>query len=307
MVKVEKLSSIEDSGSDSDDDISQQEPLAFSTQMSPNENKQIDSSEDETASEESEDNQPVSQSSASFTPKTVKDTMQKYLTKFPNVRVSKLKYSVDVDLTDPDDEIWLVKCPVSVDAKKFLSNAKLNSSSFEHVSQIESPSQVRLEAFVSKNSSKKPATILSGTDFKSFVPIGTIQIRETLETAEVPQPHKQESEDEVPFPEIIRERHPLLGLNYKSALKLPKHVKKSLSVAQQRANKFYFEKSSGNSVEHVGKRKRNDTGELSADCSTADVVKMILKQEAQFPARKKTKKGKEKTVAEDDLSWLQNI
>ncbi|XP_058461556.1 uncharacterized protein LOC131436677 [Malaya genurostris] len=304
MVKTEELSSNEDSDDESDGDFSQN-PLAFSTQQSPRKQRSEDNSDVE-KSDSFEGYHQGSPSNVPLTSKAVLDTMQKYLVKCPNVRVRKLKYNVNVDLSDPDDEVWIVKCPVSIDAKKHLMNAKL-SSSFEQISQIESTNtSFQLEGFVNKNSSQKPVTVLSGAEFKSFVPIGTIQIREALESIDAPSQIEQTSvHGEVPFPELIRDRHPLLGLHYHSALKLPKHVKKSLLLARQQASKCYL--SSGRCTAIDGKRKRIGNEGLSAECTSTEMAQLLDKDKLQSPEKKKAKKQKRKSIIEDDLSWLQNI
>ncbi|XP_065076145.1 uncharacterized protein LOC135699751 [Ochlerotatus camptorhynchus] len=328
MVKVEP------SSSESDSDIPQT-PLAASTQSSPPPAKKIKSnhsdSDHSSASHESEDPAPASQASmASNTPSSVKNTVEKYLNKFPFVRRSKAKNSVDIDLTDSDDEVWIVKCPTSINARKLLHGAKLESFPLETVSKINSPhTEQQLEGFVVKNAIQKPVTIMSGTEFKSFVPVGTIQIRETLQIEKIPTKFVRSEgqrtaaidvDEEIPFPEEIRVRHPLLGLKYKAALKLPKRVKKALSLAQQRADSCYLQKDANLGIvadageeqkEHVAekksKKRKHDELELSADGPTGDMIKMLIKEEAQSPSRKKKVKKEVAQPVDDDLSWLNNM
>lgn len=318
---------------DSDSDI-HQSPLAASTQRSPSPAENIKStngdSDDSDTSHESEDNLPASQDSAAMhTPSSIRNTLEKYLNKFPNVRRSKAKNSVDIDLTDSDDEVWIVKCPTSIDARKILRGAKLDGFPLGEVTEINSPhTEQQLEGFVVKNADQKPVTILSGTEFKSFVPVGTVQIRESLQMEEIstecvkseaPQRVLSKDADEkIPFPEEIQERHPLLGKHYKSSLKLPKRVKKALSMAQQRVDACYLQKDlnadSGEDqkeqvAEKISKKRKHDELELSTDGPTGDMIQMLIKEEAESPSRKKKKlkKEEESQPAEDDLSWLNNM
>ena len=191
-----------------------------------------------------------SETPTNLSSKTLQISKERYLAKLPFVRPSKAKYCVDIDLTDSSDEIYIIKCPSSVDARKVLMGAKLESFALGSISKICSPGELKgaqLEGVLTKNSAQKPVSIMAGTEFKSFVPVGTIQIRETLEDAAPPMPGKNEfnADEEIPFPEDIRERHPLLGVDYQLAQRLPKHVKKALSLAQQRSDALYLQKDDG--------------------------------------------------------------
>ncbi|KAL9693983.1 hypothetical protein quinque_013268 [Culex quinquefasciatus] len=272
-IKVERPSTDDDTGSDSDVPST---PLAASTQRSPlKAERHADSSNSSRGStsgdDDSEDYQPASQEriASPVDPERSGATMDKYFSKFPYVRPSKKKYCVDVDLTDPDDEVWIVRCPASVDAKKLLLGAKFEECRFGQAIKQEGA------------------------------------------------PLTEDEDDSVPYPENLRDRHPLLGLNYKTALKLPKKVKKSLSLAQQRAEACYLQqeekaakepKSSGSPSKKKRKRKASDH---SGDEMMLPVEQ--IKQEVDVvpsPARKKVKKEKKvkgEPAVEDDLSWLHNI
>lgn len=320
MVKVEPPSS----ESDSDSDVPQT-PLAASTQRSPPPAKRVKSTNSD--DDESEDNRTASQASTpSKTPISVKNTLEKYLNKFPSIRRSKVKNSVDIDLTDSDDEVWIVKCPTSIDAKKILQGAKLEDFPLGSVSKIHSShTEHQLEGFVVKNTIQKPVTIMSGTEFKSFVPKGTIQIREHLQIEEIPTLFVKgkiqstipiNTDGQIPFPEEIRERHPLLGIGFKSALKLPKRVKKALSLAQQRADACYLQKNANLNVDVAnGKgQKHRSPGKKSKklkheelELSTDGMIQMLIKEEAHSPSRGKKLKKEVVESVDDDLSWLNNI
>ncbi|XP_055529446.1 uncharacterized protein LOC129721145 isoform X2 [Wyeomyia smithii] len=310
MVKVEQdISSL---SSDSDNEPPST-PLAASTQIATRGRLYGDLDEQSSENDDSEVIQ--NKSKANNGAKTSDNAMQKYLTKFPNVRLSKPRYNVDLDLTDPDNELYLVTCPASIDAMECLLNATLDIPTPGKVRRIDSSSPgLQLEAFTSGNHIKNPVTILVGKQLKSFVPTGTIQIRECLEKHHVPKLMKQKNViNEVPFPEIIRERHPLLGLHYKSVQKLPKRVQKSLSMARQRADMWYLQDIKTNATEveidspENKKRKRTNTAD-NTDISGSTSLE-VIKQEKLSPSKRKVKKEKpiESTAVEDDLSWLQNI
>ncbi|XP_055626053.1 uncharacterized protein LOC129768422 [Toxorhynchites rutilus septentrionalis] len=320
MVKMEMESSAEESGSESS---FLQTPLAASKQKSAPSEEDSGEDDDQTSGDDvpddkSENYQPTSQEMAPATPRSVNDTLKNFLNKFPHVRLRNEKYSADLDLTDPDDEIWIVRCPAAIDAKKVLTNSKLDACQVGEASKIHSlQTDKRLEGFVVENTAQKPVTILAGKNFKSFVPKGTIQIRETCDDFSDSPMVKQEgykgSEDSVPFPEEIRERHPLLGVDYKSALKLPKRTKKALSLAAQRADAWYLQNGTEQIAETVSKKshsiktkRKRKLSELPINCSTDEMIKMLIKEEPGVSPRNKKHK-KEAVAEEDDLSWLQNI
>uniref|UniRef100_A0A8D8MT82 (northern house mosquito) hypothetical protein n=1 Tax=Culex pipiens TaxID=7175 RepID=A0A8D8MT82_CULPI len=319
-IKEERPSTDDDSGSDSDVPST---PLAASTQRSPlKAERHADSSSGSTSGDDdSEDYQPASQEriASPVDPERSGATMDKYFSKFPYVRPSKKKYCVDVDLTDPDDEVWIVRCPASVDAKKLLLGAKFEECRFGHAGKIKSmlKGQPPMEGFAVENTSRKPVVVLSGNEFKSFIPEGTIQIRDVLKSKQEAAPIPEDEDDSVPYPENLRDRHPLLGLDYKTDLKLPKKVKKSLSLAQQRSEACYLqqeektvkEPKSSSSSPSKKKRKRK-----ASDHSGDEMIPVEqIKQEVDVvpsPARKKVKKEKKvkgEPAVEDDLSWLHNI
>lgn len=316
MVKVEPPST----ESESDSDVPPT-PLAVSTQRTPV--KAIKSTNTDSTESSSEDEPSASQANMpSNTPSAVNNTLQKYLDKFPFVRRSNIKNSVDIDLTDSDDEVWIVKCPTSINAKKLLRGAKLEGFPSEPVSKIQSShSEQQLEGFVAKNVLQKPITIMSGTEFKSFVPVGTIQIREHLQMEEVSNGENTVTvDDQIPFPDEIHERHPLLGVEYKSALKLSKRVKKALSLARQRSEAGYLQKDAnfdtaaddGETQEKLAtgkksKKRKLDELQLSTDSPAGDMIQMLIKEEAQSPSRKKKLKKEVADPVDDDLSWLLNI
>ncbi|EAT40801.1 AAEL007491-PA [Aedes aegypti] len=314
MVKIEAPTSESDSGSEVP-----LTPLAASTQKTPPKRVKPDSSDDDDALPESE--KLATESQASNSSKAVKNTKEKYLNKFPNVRPSKAKYSVDIDLSDSSDEVWIVKCPASIDAKKVLLGAKFQGFALGSVSKISSPHEgLQLEGVISKNSNQKPVTIMAGTDFKSWDGPNSRIARYGHVAPQANEKRINKSaidvDEEIPFPEEIRDRHPLLGVDYKLAQRLPKHVKKALSLAQQRSEAIYLQKevspmeaivtkqeTSPAKGKKSRKRKREDHLDYVETTMEDEEIKMMIKEEAKSPSpRKKLKK--ENPVAEDDLSWL---
>uniref|UniRef100_A0A1Q3EX55 Uncharacterized protein n=1 Tax=Culex tarsalis TaxID=7177 RepID=A0A1Q3EX55_CULTA len=320
-IKVEKPSSDEESGSESDVPST---PLAASTQRSPLKSERHEqTSSSGSSSDDSEDYQPASQEriASPIEPELSGATMDRYFSKYPHVRPSKSKYSVDVDLTDPDDEVWIVRCPASVDARKLLLGAKIEECPFGRAGRIKSmlKGQPQMEGFAVENTSRKPVVLLSGNEFKSCIPQGTIQIRAVPKTnpdsiKQEGTPMLEDEDDSVPYPENLRDRHPLLGLDYKPALKLPKKVQKSLSLAQQRAEACYLQQktkeSKGSSSPSKRKRKRKDSEHSADEMIPVEQIKEEL-DVVPSPARKKVKKEKkakgQQPAVEDDLSWLHNI
>lgn len=323
MVKAELPSS----GSESDTQLTQLTPLAASTQKTPPKKIKIERGHDSDGT--SSDTPNVFQTSpVSNFSKSMKITEEKYLNKFPSVRFCQPNYNVDIDLSDSSDEVWIVKCPSSIDAKKVLLGSKFEKISSESsVSKISSSRQNhQLEGVLINNDCKKPVTIMAGTDFKSFVPVGTIQIRETLEMAHIDiNVSTVDDSQEIPFPENIRVIHPLLGFDYERTQKVSKHVKKALSLARQRSEAFYLQKKDvtpreivnmeSNSTpprkEITSKKRKHREVLLDEDfvdytSSTVSIQTMIKEEVPSSPSRKKAKLEKI-SAANDDLSWLNDM
>ncbi|XP_055586323.1 uncharacterized protein LOC129738995 [Uranotaenia lowii] len=313
MVKKEKNISGDYKDLSSESDIPQT-PLAASTQMSPKkESKRVISYGESASENESEDYQPssptskVSPSTAGIGSKTASLAKEKYLTKFPFVRSCKPRYAVDLDLTDPDDEVWIVQCPSSIDAKKLLLKASLETDKLGETCSIKSAAtNDSLEGLIVKNSNSKPITLMTGVDFKSFVPKGTIQVREALQTKQSIQlglMKEETTSEDIPFPEDIKERHPLLGPDYRSMLKLSKPVRKALSWARQRSEQCYL-REDVSSVAEPESPKKAKKRKLKIESNSELVI-----DETLTSTRKKVKKetANDNNGAQDDLSWLSNI
>ncbi|XP_053672852.1 uncharacterized protein LOC128723159 [Anopheles nili] len=244
--------------------------------------------------------------------------------------------SVDINLTDPDEETWIIECPASIDIQNELLGKKINLSAPQ--SKIKNCS-IPLEVDVRTNSTEQIIGMLAGPRIKSFVPTGFVRIKQSLPTLGEPDLSGMIENNNVvvPYPVNIRQRHPMLGNNFKECLALPKRVKKLLSVAQQKAALLYSE------TPLRSKSKRTDKPSKSKNAppvlikqepydshapspskakkrkqpTAADVTKPVdVKQEPMSPSAKKKKPEpqeaanisiKKEPLVEDDISWLLNI
>uniref|UniRef100_A0A182JZA9 Uncharacterized protein n=1 Tax=Anopheles christyi TaxID=43041 RepID=A0A182JZA9_9DIPT len=264
--------------------------------------------------------------------------LQQYFKKHPRVQPLPPSQScVDIDLTDPDEETWIIQCPASINVEAELINKKLNLAAPR--STIKNCS-VPLEAQVQINKCERVVGLQSGSRVKSFVPMGFVRINEVLPSLLEPvlQDVNIVSNVTVPFPEEIRVRHPLLGYDFKEYLALPKTIRKQLSFAQQKAELLYKNtplasknKSSNHTVDSTrsaGNSERIVSVEMPSAAGTSskskkrkkllaaeDVIETVsIKQELESPKRKKQKNDEVETVSikqevtmEDDISWLLNI
>uniref|UniRef100_A0A2M4AN51 Uncharacterized protein n=1 Tax=Anopheles triannulatus TaxID=58253 RepID=A0A2M4AN51_9DIPT len=279
-------------------------------------------------------------------PPQLQSKLVDYLQRFPNIRTTTVTSgkgpAVELDLSNPDEEAWIVQCPASIDPHVVLLNRKLNLSASQATVK---KCPVPLETTVRRNTTQQIISVVAESQMKSFVPAGFIRITEPLpEVGHSEQLDKEEyCEVRVPFPDDIRERHPLLGYDFQTLLAIPNRVQKRLSIARQKADLFYtspqpapLEKtnhnnSSTNSESHTEptakpkKRKaahENVATKLPTETVPAD--KIAVKEEPMTPTKKKVKK--EATIAtedaggrsvvvkeevteatEDDISWLLNI
>uniref|UniRef100_A0A182P3G3 Uncharacterized protein n=1 Tax=Anopheles epiroticus TaxID=199890 RepID=A0A182P3G3_9DIPT len=237
---------------------------------------------------------------------------------------------VDINLNDPEEETWIIQCPASINVEEELINKKINLAATR--STIKNCS-VPLEAQVQINRSERVVGLQSGSRVKSFVPVGLIRISEALPTVAEPvlQDVSNDSNVTVPYPEEIRERHPLLGYDFNEYLRLPKRVHKQLSFAQQKAELFYkntpiapknispidaVPSTAGSAeptpvVSTLSKSRKRKAGSVVEDV----VGTASIKQEQLSPKRKKqnneeevqTVSVKQEVTMEDDISWLLNI
>ncbi|XP_035778804.1 uncharacterized protein LOC118459492 [Anopheles albimanus] len=279
-------------------------------------------------------------------PPPLQSKLVDYLQRFPNVRptiaANNRGTAVELDLSNPDEEAWIVQCPATIDPHVVLMNRKLNLS-VPQATVKKCP--IALETTVRRNTTQQVISVLSESQMKSFVPAGFIRITEPLpEVNHSEQLEQRENNGEmrVPFPATIRERHPLLGSDFQTLLAIPDGVQKRLSIARQKADSFYTSPQLVENTKHSGKpltepvtktRKRKTVAQENvatqppAEAMPIAVDETVVKEEPMTPTKKKAKKNhrtaataieedaghsvvvkKEVTEAtEDDISWLLNI
>ncbi|XP_052863675.1 uncharacterized protein LOC128270315 [Anopheles cruzii] len=267
--------------------------------------------------------------------------LRDYLNQFPNIGPISRARDVELDLTDPDEEAWVIQCPASVDPCSVLLNTKLNLSLPRSLIK---KCPMALETNVRTNVAEDVISVLSGSRVKSFIPAGFVRIIETLpRVAEPEMPTEVNScgQVQVPFPEELRVRHPLLGYDYQTALEVPKHVQKRLSTAQQKSDLLYSSSSSSFTLKKTKKTNVKPEPDVEMDSSDHSLVadkkkkrKEIKKEptggilspsqdknaEESSPLKRKRKNVENEVQSsfiikqevqneaeEDDISWLLNI
>ncbi|XP_058061882.1 uncharacterized protein LOC131212145 [Anopheles bellator] len=258
--------------------------------------------------------------------------LRDYLKQFPNVGPIAGARNVELDLTDPDEEAWVIQCPASVDPCSVLLNTKLNLSLPRSLIK---KCPMALETNVRTNLAEDVISVLSGSRVKSFIPTGFVRIIETLPRITEPQmPTEVNScgQVQVPFPEELRVRHPLLGYDYQAALEVPKQVQKRLSTAQQKSDLLYSSSSSSITSKKTKKTTVKLEPGVEMDSNDHSLVADKKKKRKEIkkeptdeilspPLKKRQRKNVENEVQssliiktesqneaeEDDISWLLNI
>ncbi|XP_068630411.1 myb-like protein X [Battus philenor] len=145
-----------------------------------------------------------------------------------NSHLKQISPSVQSDsVITEDDEVWVLKCPSEVDINSLKgtnlvldSKCKLKADSQTYVGSIENNTNV--------------ITVLTLDHGKPIIKnvslSGTVNFRKRI-----PKPHYFEDNvmennlsNFIPLPET-KSRHPLFGANYKSAIKVPKHIAQRLN------------------------------------------------------------------------------
>uniref|UniRef100_A0A182LS21 Uncharacterized protein n=1 Tax=Anopheles culicifacies TaxID=139723 RepID=A0A182LS21_9DIPT len=265
-------------------------------------------------------------------PSALELQLQEYFEQHPRIQPlpsSSELNTVDIDLADPEEETWIIQCPASIKVKAELTEKKINLAAGR--SKIKH-SSIPLEAHVQINTEDRVIGLLSGSRVKSFVPTGFVRINQTLPSLDVPEVSSTINTNNVtvPYPEEIRERHPLLGYDFEEHMKLSKRVRKQLSFAQQKAALFYQNANKKQSPEKNNVTAKPTTVDQQTVSTSSKTVAQStptktrkrklpteekVKQEPLSPERKKDKnndevqpiKVKKELVMEDDISWLLNI
>uniref|UniRef100_A0A182S625 Uncharacterized protein n=1 Tax=Anopheles maculatus TaxID=74869 RepID=A0A182S625_9DIPT len=198
--------------------------------------------------------------------------LQEYFKDHPRMKPLPLSdsSSVDIDLADSDEETWIIQVPATINVEADLIAKKINLAATR--STIKNCS-VPLEAHVQTNSGERVIGLMAGSRVKSFVPTGFVRISQALPAMAVPDEFSKVNNPNhitVPYPEEIRERHPLLGYDFNEHMALPKHVRKHLSFAQQKADLMY--KNVGKSPKKKGKTAVRNTVDSTPAASEQRMV-----------------------------------
>lgn len=127
-----------------------------------------------------------------------------------------------------DDEVWLVQCPRNIDAEDLLNH---------EIKFKGKTSMGNLETVVTEY--KTPKTITFGCkrkkkfSYSNLKIEGSIVVREKLQTTRNEEEFKFCKQERVPFPDNLKERHPLLGANFSESIKLPETVLAKLKEARE--------------------------------------------------------------------------
>lgn len=191
-----------------------------------------------------------------------------------------------------DDEVWLVQCPRNLDPSDLLNN-KIKLPGKTAVSTHET---LAVEY-------KNPKTFTFGCKRKKRYSLkninfdGSIVIREKLQTVKKEKEFEHPKLERVPFPDNLKERHPLLGYNFEESIKLPETVLTKLNEAKEanlnprQAEVIKIEETDDEVVfvksEKVRPKKRQSA--VGDDSQTK---------------KKKSKKSKEEA---DDIQWIKDI
>ncbi|XP_050070449.1 uncharacterized protein LOC126558471 [Anopheles maculipalpis] len=261
--------------------------------------------------------------------------LQEYFKDRPKVKpLPPLESStVDIDLADSEEETWIIQVPGTVNVEADLIAKKINLAVAR--SAIKNCS-VPLESHVQINGEERVIGLLAGSRVKSFVPTGFVRINQALPELDVPDVAAKTSNPNhitVPYPEELRDRHPLLGYDSNEHMKLPKRVRKQLSFAQQKATLMYqtVQKAPKENAKTVGKTlanlapatseqrsvlvKKEPVAESASkikkqkrpfeELEQEEVTSMVtVKQEPLSPKRKKSKKAK---IDEDDVAQTVSV
>lgn len=151
--------------------------------------------------------------------------LRKYLKKNTHLNQIKVNHNSGAVITE-EDEVWVLKCPSEVDINSLKDTSlvldtkcKLKANNQTYVGYIENYTPQVAILTLDQN---KPVI--------KNVPIsGMIQF-----SKRIPKPHYMEENSVnnqsnfIPLPET-KSRHPLFGVHYKSAIKIPKHISDRLN------------------------------------------------------------------------------
>lgn len=193
-----------------------------------------------------------------------------------------------------DDEVWLVQCPTNLETSNLLNN------------KIKLPGKTSLENLETiAVEYKNPKTLTFGCKRKKNYSLkninfdGSIVIREKLQTVKKEKEFELPKQEKVPFPDNLKERHPLLGYRFEESITLPGNVLAKLKKAE---GNFRPEKKS--SISEIIKIEETDDEVLFVKTEKRKSKKRKTAGDDSQPKKKKSKKTKEDS---DDIQWIQNI
>lgn len=186
----------------------------------------------------------------------------------------------------PDDEVWLLQCPKTIDIDALI-NRKIKIPGKTHHEHIES---------VAEGYSKQQNVTLATTSNRGYtiktVPVsGRIFIRERLkiqnldETQNESLTNPNKGSERIKFPDDLKIRHPLHGADYEDKIEVKPAVAERLKQATRTSSK-------------VKKQKRNRSG---VERRTVEVARIKQEENNEVVVKKeKKRKRKHEDSAEED-------
>lgn len=159
-------------------------------------------------------------------------SMNTFFKKQDNLKRQPEKAFITANINEDEEEVFLLQCPKSIDKSNLIGlnirkKPYWNRNMLETVTTIFNDSKTSIPVILKSKKTTK------GVNVKI---VGTIQVKEHISRIEnivkeeeplTPQLQK------VPFPENIKQRHPLLGSDYEKRLKIPDVILEQLKDAIQ--------------------------------------------------------------------------
>ncbi|CAD6995267.1 uncharacterized protein LOC101458342 [Ceratitis capitata] len=266
---------------------------------------------------------------------------ERFLEDNPDYKEIKSSFDINTiggfqDIDEVEDEVWILQCPKGFDMASEIRGQKLKipgRSSFNSVEAVAvefTEPETRAFGYCNRK----------GRYSLRLLPVkGNILMRGRLKTAEAVTLENAETlcppPGKVPFPDMIKVRHPLHGHQFDKSLKIDKAISERLKKADELSTKLLQEavskrkhiKSNGSTSLEKPKFKPNlNTKENNIIlCDTEDensehVVQVKTKkqkrthsestlanQEATPKKKKKSYKPESSEEVSKDLQWIQNL
>lgn len=159
-------------------------------------------------------------------------SMNTFFKKQDNLKLQPEKAFVTANIDEDEEEVFLLQCPKTIDKSKLLGlnirkKPYLNRNMLETVTTIFDDPKTSIPIILKSKKKTKGVNVQI---------VGTIHVKEHISRIEnivkeeqplTPQLQK------VPFPENIKQRHPLLGSDYEKRLKIPDVILEQLKDAIQ--------------------------------------------------------------------------